>query len=108
MTLGTSTIAAAAAATIAPQAFTMNLRRSVITLPSSHRHELMVGAFGNAIPGAQRGLELREGRVHPPGHRGLLGFVPHDLGCQLFEIAQHRPRELDNLDLALELHLESL
>jgi hypothetical protein len=34
MTLGASTMAAAAAAT-APPAFTMNLRRSVVTLSSS-------------------------------------------------------------------------
>jgi hypothetical protein len=35
MTLGASTMVAAAAATSAPLAFTMNLRRSVVTLPSS-------------------------------------------------------------------------
>jgi hypothetical protein len=35
MTLGASTMAAAATAAIAPPAFTMNLRRSVVTWPSS-------------------------------------------------------------------------
>src|SRR5713101_7972277 len=108
MTLGASTMAAAATAASAPPAFTMNLHRSVVTLSSSHRDELMVGAFGDVIPGAHQRLELRERRVHLPGHGGLLGFFPDDLGRQLLEIAQHRPRDLEHLDLALELHLESL
>ena len=38
----------------------------------------------------------------------LLGFLPDDLGRQLLEITQHRRRELEHLDLALELRLESL
>src|SRR5437879_7910783 len=108
MTLGASTMVAVAAATTAPLAVAMNLRRSVIPPPSSPRHELMVGAFGDVVPGAHQRLELREGRVHLPGHGGLLGFFPDDLGCQLLEIAQHRHRELEDLDLALELRLQSL
>ena len=31
---------------------------------SSGRDELMVGAFGDVVPGADQRLELREGRVH--------------------------------------------
>src|SRR6266498_2369773 len=107
MTLGASTMAAAAAA-MAPPAVAMSLRRSVIPLPSSHCHELMVGAFGDVVPRAHQRLELREGGVHLPGHGGLLGFFPDDLGRELLEIAQHRHRELEHLDLALELRLEPL
>src|SRR5712692_880217 len=108
MTLGASTMAAAAAAAIVPPAVARNLRRSVVTLPSSHRDELMVGAFGDVVPRAHQRLEFREGSVHLPGHGSLLGFFPDDLGRQLLEIAQHRRRELENLDLALELRPESL
>src|SRR5216683_6717917 len=108
MTLGASTMAPAAAATTTPPAVAMNLRRSVVTLASSHRYELVVSAFGDVIPGTHQRLELREGRVDFPGHGSLLGFLPDDLGRQLLEIAQHRRRELDHLDLALELRLESL
>src|SRR6266849_7793335 len=108
MTLEASTMAAAATVTSVPLAVAMNLRRSVIALPSSHRDELMVGALGDVVPGAHQRLELREGRVHLPGHRSLLGFLSDDLGRQLFEIAQHWYRELEELDLALELGLESL
>src|SRR3972149_3800983 len=100
-------MAAAAAAAITPPAFARNLRRSVITLPSSHRHELMIGAFRDAIPGAHQRLELREGRVHLPGHGGLLGFFPDDLGRELLEIPEYRRRELEHRDLALELRFES-
>src|SRR5213078_966529 len=99
MTLGASKIAPAAAAATTPPAFAMNLRRSVIPPSSSPRHELMVGAFGDVVPGTHQRLELREGRVHLFGHRGLLGFLPDDLGCQLLEIAQHRHRKLEDLDL---------
>ena len=53
----------------------------------SHRHELMVGAFRDVIPGAHQRLELREGRVSLPRHGALLGLFPHDLGRQLLEIA---------------------
>src|SRR6266404_2814228 len=51
MTLGASTIAAAATAATAPPVFTRNLRRSVVTLPSSCPDELMVGARGGVIEG---------------------------------------------------------
>src|SRR5713226_5403708 len=101
MTLVALTMADAATAAIAPPAFTMNLRRSVVTPPSSPRHELMVGAFGDAVPGAHQRLEFREGGVHLPGHGGLLRFFLDDLGGQLLEIAQHRHRELTHLDLDL-------
>src|SRR6266481_5147231 len=107
MTLGASTIAAAATAASAPPVFTRNLRRSVVTLPSSCPDELMVGALGDVVPGTHQRLELREGRVDLPGHGSLLGFLPGDLGRQLLEIAQHRHRKLEHLDLALELRLES-
>ena len=66
----------------------------------------MIGAFGNLVPGAHQRLELRERRAHFPGHGSLLGFFSDDLGRQLLEIAQHRCRELENVDLALELCLE--
>src|SRR5947209_20563343 len=108
MTLAASTMVAVAAATTAPLAVAMNLRRSVIPPPSSPRHELMVGAFGDVVPGAHQRLELREGRVHLPGHGGLLGLLPDDLRRQLLEITQHRHRELDHIDLSLELRLEPL
>src|SRR6266567_1356307 len=90
MTLAQSVTVAAATAAIAPLAVTMNLRRSVVTLPSSHRDELMVGAFGDVVPGAHQRLELREGGVHLPGHRSFLGFFPDDLGRELLEVAQDR------------------
>src|SRR6266446_2180600 len=106
MTWGASTSAIAASVAIAPLVFARNLRRSFITLPSSPRHELMVGAFGDAIPGTHQRLELRERRVDFPGHGRLLGFFPDHLGRQLPEIAQHRHREREHLDFALELRLE--
>src|SRR5438445_7618525 len=70
MTLGAWTMAPVATAAIAPLAVAMNLRRSVITLASSHRHQLMVSAFGDVGPGAHQRLELREGGMHLPGHGG--------------------------------------
>src|SRR5215472_6644021 len=107
MTLGASMIAAVATVATAPPAVRRNRRRFVVTpLSSSRRHELVVGALGDVIPRAHQRLELRERRVHLPGHRGLLGFVPDDFGGQLPEIAQHGSRKLDYLDLALELRLE--
>ncbi len=45
-------MAAVAAAAIAPPAVTMNLRRSVIGLASSHRDELMMGSFRDVVPRA--------------------------------------------------------
>ena len=76
--VGTSTMAEAATAATAPPAFTMNRRRSLITL-SLQSDELVVGAFRDVVPGADQRLELREGRVHLPGHGSLLGFFPDDL-----------------------------
>src|SRR6266550_1359923 len=108
MTLGASTMATAATAATARLAVAMNLRRSVITLPSSYPDELMVGAFRDVVPGAHERLELREGGVHLPGHGSLLGFLPDNFGRQFLEIAQHGHRESEHLDLALELRLESL
>src|SRR2546427_3704775 len=106
MTLAESVTVAAATAAIAPLAVTMNLRRSGVTLASLHCHELMVRAFGDVVPGAHQRLEFREGRVHLAGHGGFLGFFLGGLGRQLLEIAQHRHREREHLDLALELRLE--
>src|SRR5262245_21475521 len=63
MTEGASAIAVAAAIA-APPAVARKLRRSVVTLLSSPRHELMIGALGDVIPGAHQRLELREGCVH--------------------------------------------
>src|SRR5215471_18642269 len=107
MTRGASTTAVAAAAATAHPALTMNLRRSIIE-SSSRRHELVVGALGDVIPRPHQRLELRERRVHLPGHGRLLRPLLDDLGRQLPEVAQHRRRELDDLDLALELRLEPL
>src|SRR6266853_2808208 len=106
-TLGAATMLAAVAAAITPPAVAINLRRSVVTLPSSPRHELMVGAFGDVILGPHQRLELGDGGVHHPGHWRLLGFLLDDLRRQLLEIAQHRHRQWEHLDLALELRLES-
>jgi hypothetical protein len=39
---------------------------------------------------------------------GSARFFPDDLGRQLLEIAQHRHREQEHVDLTLELRLESL
>src|SRR5215470_914364 len=106
MTLGAWTMAAAVAAVNAPPAVEMNLRRSVITLSSSPRHELVVGTLGHVVPRPDERLELGERGVHLPGHRRLLGFLPGDLGREPLQIAQHGDRDLSHLDLALELRLE--
>jgi len=71
-------------------------QRGIVT-----RDELVVGAFGDKVPGAHERLELREGRVHLPGHGALLGLLLDDLGSQLLEFAQHRNRKLKQLDLPL-------
>src|SRR5262245_55868935 len=105
MTWGASTMAVAAVATIRPPTFAMNWRRSVIPV-TSPRDELVVGALGHVVPRAHQRLKLRERGVDLPGHRRLLGFLLGDLGGQLLEIAQHRRRELDHLDLALEFRFE--
>src|SRR4030095_3703803 len=76
MTFGASTTAAAPAAASILPAFTMNLRRSLITRSSSP-DVLLVGALGDLIPRADQALESREGGVHLPSHRGLLRLCPH-------------------------------
>src|SRR5215813_6038519 len=108
MTLGASTIVAAATAVSAPLAVTRNRRRSVVIEPPSPRHELVVGALGHAVPRAHQRLELCEGGVDLAGHGRLLRFLLHDLGGDLPELAQHGCRKLDDLDGTLELRLESL
>ena len=60
------------------------------------------------VPGCKQRLELREGRVNLPGHGALLGFFLDHLARELLEIAQHRRRVLDDLDLALELGPEPI
>src|SRR5262249_13704908 len=45
---------------------------------------------------------------HFSGHWRLLRLLPYNLHGQLLEIAQHGYRQLEDLDLALELGLESL
>src|SRR5262250_1066528 len=92
----------------APPAVTINRRRSVVTLPSSSRDELLVGAFGDMVPRAHQRLEFRERRVDLLRHRRLLGCLLDDLGGDLPELAQHRHGELDDLDRTLELRLETL
>src|SRR5262252_5675868 len=106
MTWGASTIVAAVAPATRPLAVTMNLRRSLAMALSSPRHKLMVRAFGDAVPRAHQGLELREGRVHLARHGRLLGFFFDRLGRELPQLAQHGHRDLDHFDLALELCLE--
>src|SRR5581483_5929093 len=75
---------------------------------TSARDQLMVGALGHVVPGPDQRLEPRERRVDLAGHGGLLGFFPDHLGGQLPEVPQHRRRELEHLDLALELGPEPL
>src|SRR5262249_1932633 len=108
MTFGAPTMVAVAEAASAPPAFAMNLRRSVITLPPSHRHELMVGALGHVVPRTHQRLELPEGGVHLAGHGTLLRLLLEDLGGELLELAQDRYRELEDLYLPLVLCLELL
>src|SRR5262245_24061642 len=106
-TFGASTTATAPVAiSTPPPASTMNRRRPLIALAPSPRDELVVGAVRHVVPGGHQRLEPSEGGVHSLGHRGLLGLLLHHLGGKLLEIAQHRPRELDHLDLCLELRLE--
>src|SRR5499425_610338 len=108
MTFGASTIVAAPTAVSAPLADTRNRRRSVIIALSLSRHELVVGAFGHVVPRTHQRLELRERRVHLARHGRLFRLFPDDLGRLLPEIAQHRRRKLEHLDLSLELSPESL
>src|SRR5262245_3425519 len=107
MTLGASTMPDPATAAITPLAVTMNLRRSVVTLPSPC-HELLIGPFGHVIPGADQRLELRERRVDLSRHGRLLGFLSQNLALETAEVAQHGSRKLKHFDLALELSLEPL
>ena len=79
---------------------------SAVTSPFSPRHELVVGTLGDAIPRAYQRLELRERRVHLPGHGGFLRLFPDNLAGQLLEVAQHGDRKLDDLDFPLELRPE--
>src|SRR4030095_16816573 len=85
-----------------------DLTDSAALIGASPRHALIVGAPCDAVPGAHQRLELRERRVHLPGHGALLGFVPDDFGRQLLQVAQHGHRVLENFDLALEFRLEAL
>src|SRR5262252_7542083 len=107
MTFGASTIVVAATAASAPLAVARNRRRSVVIVPSSTRHELVVGTLGDPIPRAHQRLEPRVGRVDFAGHGGLLRFLLDDLGGDLPELVQHGCRKLDDLDGSLELRLET-
>src|SRR5687767_10930995 len=103
MTFGAA-IAAIVVAAIVPLACTMNRRRPVSTLELP-TDGLVVRAVRHVVPRADQCLELREGRVHLPGHGSLLGFAADDFGRELSELAQHRNGELEHFDLALELRL---
>src|SRR5215831_21179741 len=59
-------------------------------IPLSPRDELMVGTLGDVVPWAYQCLEFRERRVDLPRHLAFLGFLSHDLGGELLELAQHR------------------
>src|SRR5215471_2467818 len=107
MTLGASVMPAAATAAATPPTFAMNLRRSVMTPPLAG-DELVVGALGDVVPGADQRLELRVGRVDLPGHRALLRLLPDGLAGKLLELAQHGGRVLENFDLVLELRPQAL
>ena len=63
----------------------------------------MVGTLRDVVPGPDQRLKLRERCVNFPGHGSLLRLLSDDLGGQFLEIAQHRSRELEDLDLGLEL-----
>src|SRR5215470_16126399 len=118
MTFGAPTSVAPPAAASTPPAFTMNRRRSMVVIllhPEGRldpleawlpRHELMIGAFGDVVPRAEQCLELRERRVDLPGRGRLFRLLPKDVGRQLPQIAEDRRRELEHLDLVLELGLE--
>src|SRR5262245_50367156 len=94
MTLGASTTAAAPAATRAPPVFTMNRRRSMEDLLLHRerrvrstatwlpRHELVIGAFGDVVPGTHQRLKLRVGGVDLPRHRRFFGLLVDELGRQ--------------------------
>src|SRR4029453_17677190 len=82
--------------------------RPALAARRSPRHELLVGAFRDLGPARELRLESREGSVHGSCHRALLRFLFDDSGRQLLEVAQYRRRQLEYLDLALELGLELL
>src|SRR5262252_7762756 len=113
MTFGASTSAAAVIAASVPLAVTRNLRRSVVTWASSlnvvasPRHELVIGALGHVVPGADQRLEFRVGGVHLPGHGRLLRFLLDNVDRELLEVAQHGHGELEDFDLAFEFRLEA-
>src|SRR5215813_2960780 len=67
----------------------------------------MIGALGHVIPWPHERLELREGRVHLLCLRALLGLLSNNLARQLLELAERCGRQLEKLDLALELRLEA-
>src|SRR5215813_9361419 len=46
---------------------------------SSPRHKLMIGTFGDPVPGSHQRLELRVGGVDLPGHGSLLRLFLDDL-----------------------------
>src|SRR5215813_6751532 len=98
MTLGASTMRAAAVAANRPLAVAMNLRRSVVTVPSSSRHQLMVGALGHVVPRAYQRLELRERGVHLSGRGCLLRLFPDDRAGELLQLSQHRDGDREHLD----------
>src|SRR5262245_16830749 len=101
MTLGASSNTAGAVTVIAPPTVARNLRRARIT--SSSCNELVVGAFGDAIPRTDERLELRIGGMDLPGHRRLLRLLPDHVSGDLLEIAEHRTRKREDLDFRLEL-----
>src|SRR5262249_2159928 len=102
MTLRASMATAAPAATSAPVALAMNRRRSVTAPPGSPRHESVIRALGNLVPGPHQRVELRERRVRLPRHGARFGLVLHHLGGELLQLSQHGQRILDDLHLALE------
>src|SRR5215468_7971299 len=51
---------------------------SFVITPPLHRHELMVGTLGDVVPRPHQRLELREGRVHLPGHERFLRLLADD------------------------------
>src|SRR5262245_21557606 len=73
--------------------------------PASSPEPLLIGAFGDPVPRIEQRLELRERRIDLLGHGALLGLLLDHLARDLLEVAQDGSRELDELDLALELGL---
>ena len=69
--------------------------------------ELLIGALGDAVPTAHQRLELRERGVNLPGHRALLRVLLDHRDRDLLQLAEDGHRELDELDLVLELGLQA-